>query len=58
VTISQVEISHLQKLNIVFFWLINFLFSDEISATFICLGDKKDKNVLDSGLAANAEYFW
>ena len=34
------------------------LFSDEISAKFISLGEKKSKNVLDSGLAGFDEYFW
>ncbi len=38
--------------------LVNVLFSEEISAKFIRLDNKKDKNVLDSGLAANDEYFW
>jgi hypothetical protein len=40
------------------FRLINVLFSDEISAKFISLGEKKSKNVLDSGLAGFDEYFW
>jgi hypothetical protein len=40
------------------FWLINVLFSDEMSPKFGQLGGKKDKNVLDTGLAANNEYFW
>ncbi len=33
-------------------------FSEEISAKFISLGEKKDKNVLDSGLAGFDEFFW
>ena len=40
------------------FRLINVLFSDEISAKFISLGEKNSKNVLDSGLAGFDEYFW
>jgi len=40
------------------FRLINVLFSDEMSPKFGQLGGKKDKNVLDTGLAANDEYFW
>jgi len=38
--------------------LINVLFSDEMSPKFEQLGDKKDKNILDTGLASNDEYFW
>jgi len=40
------------------FWLINILFSDEVSPKFEQLGARKDKSVLDSGLAGNDEYFW
>jgi hypothetical protein len=40
------------------FRLINILFSDAMSPKFVQLGEKKDKNILDSGLAANYEYFW
>jgi hypothetical protein len=40
------------------FRLINILFSDVMSPKFVQLGEKKDKNILDSGLAANDEYFW
>jgi hypothetical protein len=40
------------------FRLINVLFSDEMSPKFVQLGEKKDKTILDSGLAANNEYFW
>ena len=40
------------------FRLINVLFSDEMCPKFERLGEKRDKNVLDSGLAANDEYFW
>jgi hypothetical protein len=40
------------------FWLINILFSDEVSPNFEQLVAKKDKSVLDSGLAGNDEYFW
>ena len=40
------------------FQLINILFSDVMSPKFVQLGEKKDKNILDSGLAANDEYFW
>jgi len=36
----------------------NVLFSDEISPKFLTIGAKKDKNLLDTGLAANDEYFW
>ena len=39
------------------FRLINVLFSEEISAKFISLGEKKDKNVLDSGLAGFNVFF-
>ncbi len=39
------------------FHLINVLFSDEMSAKFLKLGEKKDKNTLDSGLAAYDELF-
>jgi hypothetical protein len=38
--------------------LINVLFSDEISAKFISLGEKKSKNVIGSGLAGFDEYYW
>jgi hypothetical protein len=38
--------------------LINVLFSDEVSPKFLTIGAKKDKNLLDTGLAANDEYFW
>jgi hypothetical protein len=40
------------------FRLLNVLFSDEISPKFLTIGAKKDKNLLDTGLAANDEYFW
>jgi len=40
------------------FRLINVLFSDEMSPKFEQLGGKKDKNILDTGLASNDEYFW
>ncbi len=40
------------------FQLINVLFSDEMSPKFEQLGGKKDKNILDTGLASNDEYFW
>ncbi len=40
------------------FWLINVLFSDEMCPKFEQLGEKRDKNVLDSGLAANDEYLF
>jgi hypothetical protein len=40
------------------FCLINVLFSDRISPKFLTIGVKKDKNLLDTGLAANDEYFW
>ena len=40
------------------FWLINILFSDEVSPKFEQLGARKDKSVLDSGLAGNDKYFW
>jgi hypothetical protein len=40
------------------FRLLNVLFSDEISPKFSTIGAKKDKNLLDTGLAANDEYFW
>ncbi len=40
------------------FWLINVLFLDKMSPKFKQLGGKKDKNMLDSGLAANDQYFW
>jgi hypothetical protein len=39
------------------FHLINVLFSEEVSAKFISLGEKKDKNVLDSGLAGFNVFF-
>jgi hypothetical protein len=39
------------------FHLINVLFSEEVSAKFISLGEKKDKNVLDSGLAGLDDFF-
>ncbi len=29
-----------------------------MSSKFVQLGEKKDKNILDSGLAANDEYSW
>jgi hypothetical protein len=34
------------------------LFSDKISVKFISLGEKKSKNVLDSGLAGFDDFFW
>jgi hypothetical protein len=40
------------------FRLINVLYSDKISAKFISLGEKKSKNVLDSGLAGFDDLFW
>jgi len=40
------------------FRLLNVLFSDEISPKFLTIGAKKDKNLLDTGLAANDLYFW
>jgi hypothetical protein len=40
------------------FRLINVLFSDEMSPKFEQLGGKKEKNILDTGLASNDEYFW
>jgi len=40
------------------FRLLNVLFSDEMSPKFEKLGARKDKNLLDSGLAGNDEYFW
>ena len=40
------------------FRLINILFSDEMSPKFVRLGVRKDKSILDSGLAGNDEYFW
>jgi hypothetical protein len=40
------------------FRLINILFSDEFSPKFEQLGARKDKSVLDSGLAGNDKYFW
>ncbi len=40
------------------FRLLNVLFSDEISPKFLTIGAKKDKNLLNTGLAANDEYFW
>jgi hypothetical protein len=40
------------------FRLINVLFSDEMSPKFEQVGGKKDKNILDTGLASNDEYFW
>jgi hypothetical protein len=40
------------------FHLINILFSDEISHEFLTIGARKDKDLIDSGLAANDEYFW
>jgi hypothetical protein len=40
------------------FQLINVLFSDEMSPKFEQFGGKKDKNILDTGLASNDEYFW
>jgi hypothetical protein len=40
------------------FCLINVLFYDEMSAKFLQLGERKDKNVLACGLAANDEFFW
>jgi hypothetical protein len=40
------------------FRLINILFSNEVSPKFLTIGAKKDKNLLDTGLAANNEYFW
>jgi hypothetical protein len=40
------------------FQLINILFSSEVSPKFEQLGARKDKSVLDSGLAGNDEYFW
>jgi hypothetical protein len=36
--------------------LINF--SDEISTKFLQVGERKDKNVLDCGLAASDNFFW
>ncbi len=38
------------------FRLINVLFSDEMSAKFLKLGERKDKNTLDSGLAAYGDF--
>ncbi len=49
---------HQQRPEIVFFWLINVLFSDEMCPKFEQLGEKKDTNVLDTSLVANDEYFW
>jgi hypothetical protein len=40
------------------FWLLNVLFSDEMSPKLEQLGARKNKEILDSGLAANDEYFW
>jgi hypothetical protein len=40
------------------FWLLNVLFSDEMSPKVEQLGARKKKEILDSGLAANDEYFW
>jgi hypothetical protein len=39
------------------FRLINILFFDEISPKFEQLGARKDKSVLDSGLAGNTNTF-
>jgi hypothetical protein len=39
------------------FWLLNVLFSDKMSTELEQLGARK-KEILDSGLAANDEYFW
>jgi hypothetical protein len=40
------------------FWFNNILFSNEVSPKFEQLGARKDKSVLDSGLAGNNENFW
>ncbi len=40
------------------FCLMNILFSDDMSPMFVQLGVRKDKSILDSGLAGNDEYFW
>jgi hypothetical protein len=40
------------------FWLLNVLFSDEMSPELEQLGARKKKEILDCGLAANDEYFW
>lgn len=40
------------------FRLLNVLFSDEMSPKLEQLGARKKKEILDSGLAANDEYFW
>jgi hypothetical protein len=40
------------------FRLLNVLFSDEMSPQLERLGARKKKEILDSGLAANDEYFW
>lgn len=40
------------------FRLLNVLFSDEMSPKVEQLGARKKKEILDSGLAANDEYFW
>jgi hypothetical protein len=37
---------------------MNILFSDDMSPKFVQLGVRKDKSILDSGLAENDEYFW
>jgi hypothetical protein len=40
------------------FRLLNVLFSDKMSPKLEQLGARKKKEILDSGLAANDEYFW
>ncbi len=40
------------------FWLINVLFSDEMSPKFEKVGEWKDKELIDSGLLSNDEFFW
>jgi hypothetical protein len=40
------------------FCLINILFSDKIASKLSWLGQRKDRLVLDSGLAGGDEHFW
>jgi len=40
------------------FCLINVLFSDEISPKFEKVGERKDKELMHSGLFSNDDFFW